>query len=309
MSILNTLINLLNHSLGEEITQYFKDDQVIEILLNDDGKLWIDTYDGWRDTMIRLNNQKALNVAYLLATHVGSQLNERSPTLGGELPGTGYRFQVEIPPVVKNVSFNIRKKATRIFTLNDYYMNETITHRQLEIIIRAISERKNILIVGGTSSGKTTFANAILKEMEGYNQRVVIIEDVQELQCETKNKVFLRTTPHVTVRDLIKITMRKTPERIVVGEIRDGAALDLLKAWNSGHPGGISTIHADDCLGGLEKLEQYIQEVSSNPQSKLIARAVDLVVVIAKVGCLRKITEIISVEGYENGKYIIKEIR
>ncbi|MGL5428842.1 MAG: ATPase, T2SS/T4P/T4SS family, partial [Cetobacterium sp.] len=108
--------------------------------------------------------------------------------------------------------------------------------------------------------------------------------------------------------DLIKITMRKTPERIIVGEIRDGAALDLLKAWNSGHPGGISTIHADDCLGGLEKLEQYIQEVSANPQSKLIGRAVDLVVVIAKVEGQRKITEIVTVDGYRNGEYILNEV-
>lgn len=304
----NNLISFLNHSLGEEVTSYFDDNQVTEVLLNDDHKLWIDTYSGWIDTGIKISNQTALNVAYLLASHVGAELNEKNPTLGGELPGTGFRFQIEIPPVVKNVSFNIRKKATRVFTLADYMNSGTISEKQLEIIKKAIETRKNILIVGGTSSGKTTLTNAFLDEMAKYNQRVVIIEDVQELQCNTENKVFLRTSKYVSIRDLIKVTMRKTPERIIVGEIRDGSALDLLKAWNSGHPGGISTIHADDCLGGLEKLEQYISEVSSNPQSKLIARAVDLVVVVAKVGLERKVTEIVSVDGYKDGKYILSEV-
>ncbi|MGL5983379.1 MAG: P-type conjugative transfer ATPase TrbB [Cetobacterium sp.] len=304
----NSLIQLLNYSLGEEIVKYFSDDNVIEIMLNDDGKLWIDTFDGTKDTGVIIDNEKALNIAYLLASHIGAEINQDFPHLGGELPGTGFRFQIEIPPIVSNVSFNIRKKAIRVFSLNDYLESGTITERQKEIIEKAVSKRKNILVVGGTSSGKTTLCNAILKEIAKYKNRVVLIEDVQELQCETENKVRMKTSKNTTIRDLIKITMRKTPERIIVGEIRDGAALDLLKAWNSGHPGGISTIHADDCLGGLEKLEQYIQEVSANPQSKLIGRAVDLVVVIAKVEGQRKITEIVTVDGYRNGEYILNEV-
>lgn len=304
----SSLIQLLNFSLGQEVVKYFSDDSVIEIMLNDDGKLWIDTFDGTKDTGVIIENEKALSVAYLLASHIGAEINQDCPHLGGELPGTGFRFQIEIPPIVSNVSFNIRKKAIRVFSLNDYLENGIITKRQKEIIEKAVAKRKNILVVGGTSSGKTTLCNAILKEIAKYNNRVVLIEDVQELQCETENKVRMKTSKNTTIRDLIKITMRKTPERIIVGEIRDGAALDLLKAWNSGHPGGISTIHADDCLGGLEKLEQYIQEVSANPQSKLIARAIDLVVVIAKVEGQRKITEIVTVDGYENGEYILNEV-
>lgn len=304
----SSLIELLNYSLGEEVVKYFSDDNVIEIMLNDDGKLWIDTFDGTKDTGVIIDNEKALGVAYLLASHIGAEINQDCPHLGGELPGTGFRFQIEIPPIVSNVSFNIRKKAIRVFSLNDYLENGIITKRQKEIIEKAVVKRKNILVVGGTSSGKTTLCNAILKEIAKYNNRVVLIEDVQELQCETENKVRMKTSKNTTIRDLIKITMRKTPERIIVGEIRDGAALDLLKAWNSGHPGGISTIHADDCLGGLEKLEQYIQEVSANPQSKLIARAVDLVVVIAKVEGQRRITQIVTVDGYENGEYILNEV-
>lgn len=304
----SSLIQLLNYSLGEEVVKYFSDDNVIEIMLNDDGKLWIDTFDGTKDTGVIIDNEKALNVAYLLASHIGAEINQDCPHLGGELPGTGFRFQIEIPPIVSNVSFNIRKKAIRVFSLNDYLKNEVMTIRQKNIIEEAVKDRKNILVVGGTSSGKTTLCNAILKEIAKYKNRVVLIEDVQELQCETENKVRMKTCKNTSIRDLIKITMRKTPERIIVGEIRDGAALDLLKAWNSGHPGGISTIHADDCLGGLEKLEQYIQEVSANPQSKLIARAVDLVVVIAKVEGQRKITQIVTVNGYKNGEYILNEV-
>lgn len=304
----SSLIQLLNYSLGEEVVKYFSNDNVIEIMLNDDGKLWIDTFDGTKDTGVIIDNEKALSVAYLLASHIGAEINQDCPHLGGELPGTGFRFQIEIPPIVSNVSFNIRKKAIRVFSLNDYLKNEVMTIRQKNIIEEAVKDRKNILVVGGTSSGKTTLCNAILKEIAKYKNRVVLIEDVQELQCETENKVRMKTCKNTSIRDLIKITMRKTPERIIVGEIRDGAALDLLKAWNSGHPGGISTIHADDCLGGLEKLEQYIQEVSANPQSKLIARAVDLVVVIAKVEGQRKITQIVTVDGYKNGEYILNEV-
>ena len=304
----SSLIQLLNFSLGQDVVKYFSDDSVIEIMLNDDGKLWIDTFDGTKDKGVIIENEKALSVAYLLASHIGAEINQDCPHLGGELPGTGFRFQIEIPPIVSNVSFNIRKKAIRVFSLNDYLENGIITKRQKEIIEKAVVKRKNILVVGGTSSGKTTLCNAILKEIAKYNNRVVLIEDVQELQCETENKVRMKTSKNTTIRDLIKITMRKTPERIIVGEIRDGAALDLLKAWNSGHPGGISTIHADDCLGGLEKLEQYIQEVSANPQSRFIARAIDLVVVIAKVEGQRKITEIVTVDGYENGEYILNEV-
>lgn len=304
----SSLIQLLNYSLGQEVVKYFSDDSVIEIMLNDDGKLWIDTFDGTKDTGVIIDNEKALSVAYLLASHIGAEINQDCPHLSGELPGTGFRFQIEIPPIVSNVSFNIRKKAIRVFSLNDYLKNEVMTIRQKNIIEEAVKDRKNILVVGGTSSGKTTLCNAILKEIAKYKNRVVLIEDVQELQCETENKVRMKTCKNTSIRDLIKITMRKTPERIIVGEIRDGAALDLLKAWNSGHPGGISTIHADDCLGGLEKLEQYIQEVSANPQSKLIARAVDLVVVIAKVEGQRKITQIVKVDGYKNGEYILNEV-
>lgn len=304
----SSLIQLLNYSLGQEVVKYFSDDSVIEIMLNDDGKLWIDTFDGTKDTGVIIDNEKALSVAYLLASHIGAEINQDCPHLGGELPGTGFRFQIEIPPIVSNVSFNIRKKAIRVFSLNDYLKNEVMTIRQKNIIEEAVKDRKNILVVGGTSSGKTTLCNAILKEIAKYKNRVVLIEDVQELQCETENKVRMKTCKNTSIRDLIKITMRKTPERIIVGEIRDGAALDLLKAWNSGHPGGISTIHADDCLGGLEKLEQYIQEVSANPQSKLIARAVDLVIVIAKVEGQRKITQIVTVDGYKNGEYILNEV-
>lgn len=306
---MNNIVNLLFNALGSEIVKYFNDDNITEIALNDDKKVWIDTFDrGWVNTGIELDEKKAMNVALILASNIGEVINKEHPMLGGEFPITGERFQIEIPPLVKNPAFNIRKKAIKIFSLDDYVNSNIMTEHQKEIIKKAIKERKNILVIGGTASGKTTLCNALLKEIATYKNRVIIIEDTQELQCETPNKVCLRTTPLVSMRDLIKITMRKTPERIIVGELRDGAALDLLKAWNSGHPGGVSTIHADDCLGGLEKLEQYIEEVSSNAQSKLIARSVNLVVTIAKVEGVRKITEIKEVKGYKNGEYILEEV-
>lgn len=306
----NNLFEILKISLGKDLMEYFDDDDVTEILVNSDGKVWIDTFSkGMLDTGKVMDDQDSLNIGYLVANSVGSELNTKKPILSAVLPETGYRFQMEIPPIVKHPSFNIRKKAIKVFSLSDYVTSDIMTQKQYNVICEAVKERRNVLIVGGTSSGKTTLTNAVLKEIAKYKQRVVILEDTEELQCETPNKVNSLTSDYVTMRDLLKSTMRKTPDRIVVGEIRDGwTTLELLKAWNSGHPGGISTIHADDCIGGLEKLEQYSEEVSVNPQNKLIGKTVDLVIVIAKVGLKRKITEILEITGYKDGNYCFNEV-
>lgn len=308
---MDNLLNVLNISLGFELIEHFKNDDVTEIMVNSDGEVWIDTFSkGMINTGKKMLDSDSLNIGYLVANSTGTELNSKKPILSSELPGTGFRFQMEIPPVVEHPSFNIRKSAIKIFSLEDYLNSGAMTENQLNIILEAIKNRRNILIIGGTSSGKTTLTNAILKEVAKYNQRVVILEDTKELQSEAKNKVFMRTCDDVSMRDLVKATMRKTPERIIVGEIRDGGtALELLKAWNSGHPGGISTIHADTCIGGLEKLEQYIQEVSLNGQSKLISSGVNLTITIARVGLKRKITAITEILGYKDNDYITKEVK
>lgn len=305
----DNLLEILLVALGSEILEYLDDEDVVEIMLNPDNKLWIDTLTNGRIfTGITIPSEKSLNVICLVANAVESVVTKDCPILSAELPGSGSRFQGMIPPVVQNPSFTIRKKALRVFSLEDYLKKGIMIDSQLEIIKRSIKNRKNILIVGGTGTGKTTLANACINEISNYDRRVVILEDTQELQCTVKDSVFMRTSDSVTMRDLLKSTMRFRPDIIIVGEIRGGEALDLLKAWNSGHPGGICTIHANDCRSGLEKLEQYILEVATNPQQRLIASAVDLVVTIKRKGTDRIIDSIYEVIGYKENEYILEEV-
>lgn len=307
----NISLDTLLISMGEEIRNLLKDKNVIEIYLNDDKKLWIDTLsEGRKFTGIEIDPQTSKNIIYLIANSVNAEVNEQNPTIDAELPTeNGERFSGLLPPVVKNPSFAIRKKAIKIFSLEDYVKNGIMTEQQLEIIKNAAKNRENMLVVGGTSTGKTTLTNAIIKEIAKYKDRLILIEDTQELQCETEDRLFLRSTDHVTIRKLLTQTLRLRPDRIIIGEIRDGAALNLIKAWNTGHPGGVCTLHANSALEGLEQLESYISEVSMQEQKKTISKTVNLVINIRKIGLERKIYEILKLKGLdENNNYIYEYI-
>lgn len=303
-------IEVLKFSFGPEIMGFLNDKDVIEVYLNDNQELWIDTLsEGRKKTGLRISYEDSLRINTIVAGAVGTEINMKNPLVTAELPIGGSRFQGEIPPVVKTPTFNIRKKAIKIFTLEEYVDNGTMTERQYNSICKAVKEKKNILVIGGTSSGKTTLCNAIINEMAKYQERMIIIEDTQELQCACDDRVFLRTSDTVTIRDLIKATLRMRPDRISIGEIRGGAALDLLKAWNSGHPGGICTIHADSLTLGLDQLEQYIAEVSVNPQQRMISRVAHVLVFIKREGLKRVIGSIAEVKGYKDGEYILEEVK
>lgn len=307
----NINLDTLLISMGEEVRKLLKDKDVIEIYLNDDKKLWIDTLsEGRKFTGIEIDPQTSKNIIYLIANSVNAEVNEQNPTIDAELPTENReRFSGLLPPVVKNPSFAIRKKAIKVFTLEDYVKNGIMTEKQLNIIKDAVKTRKNILVVGGVSTGKTTLTNAIIKEIAKYKDRLVLIEDTQELQCETEDRLFLRSTDHVTIRKLLKQTLRLRPDRIIIGEIRDGVALNLIKAWNTGHPGGVCTLHANSALEGLDQLESYISEVSMQEQKKTISKTVNLVINIRKIGLERKIYEILKLNGLdENGNYIYEYI-
>lgn len=304
------VIKLLEQSFGPVIMGFLNDKDVIEVYLNDNQDLWIDTLsEGRKKTGIKMSFEDGMRINTLVAGAVGTEINMKTPRVKAELPIGGSRFQGEIPPIVQNPTFNIRKKAIKIFTLEEYVDNGTMTEKQYHSICKAVQEKKNILVIGGTSSGKTTLCNAIINEMAKYQERMIIIEDTQELQCACEDRVFLRTSDTVTMKDLLEDTLRMRPDRISIGEIRGGAALDLLKAWNSGHPGGICTIHADSPRAGLDQLEQYISEVSVSPQQKMISRVAHILVFIKREGLKRVIGSIAEVKGYKDGEYVLEEVK
>lgn len=299
------LTRMLASAMGQ-VGELLLDDAVIELMLNPDGRVWQDRLgEGRSFTGYTMAPADAERVIFIVANSIGAICNKDNPTLSAELPVTGSRFQGVLPPVVARPVFTIRKKALKIFTLDDYVEQGILNPSQRDNLRQFIRQKKNILIVGGTGSGKTTLANAILDEIAASNDRVIIIEDTQELQCKAEDAVIMRTRENVTMTDLLKATMRLRPDRIVIGEVRGGEALALLKAWNTGHPGGCATVHADSAIKGLTRLEQLVQEACVTPSKALIAEAVNVVIYIEKNDRGREVKEIIEVNSLDHDKYIV----
>jgi type IV secretion system protein VirB11 len=301
----------LEVAAGALILDGLRNPKVIEIMLNPDGVLWFDVMGEGMQVVGNIQSSHATQFLNLVAAGLETTVNADKPILEGELPLDGSRIEGVLPPLVASPSFAIRKKATSIFTLDQYVENGIMSAQQREYIIDAVTKRKNILIAGSTGSGKTTLSNAVLAEIAaqaGNEQRIVMIEDTVELQCSAPNVVALRTSKTTSMQDLLKVTMRMRPDRIVVGEVRGGEALSLLKAWNTGHPGGVATLHANNASAALIRLGQLIAEATTAPQHYLIAEAVNVVIFIAKTETGRKIKEVIEVDGYDNDSYIVNKI-
>ncbi|TFV35359.1 MULTISPECIES: P-type conjugative transfer ATPase TrbB [Bradyrhizobium] len=290
---------MLRSALGTAIAGYLEDEAVIEVMLNPDGRLWIDRLsNGLIDTGETLSAADGERIVRLVAHHVRAEVHAGSPRVSAELPGTGERFEGLLPPVVAAPAFAIRKPAVAVFTLDDYVAKAIMTSAQAEILKNSVAGRKNILVAGGTSTGKTTLTNALLAEVAKTSDRVVLIEDTRELQCKAPNLVALRTKDGVaTLSDLVRSSLRLRPDRIPIGEVRGAEALDLLKAWGTGHPGGIGTIHAGTALGALRRLEQLIQEAVITVPRALIAETINLVAVLAGRGADRRLAELALVRG------------
>jgi P-type conjugative transfer ATPase TrbB len=272
-------LDMLEVACGEVIAQYLADDKVIDIMLNQDGKLWVESLDkGKFFTGTIISREKAANIIKMVAANRHIITDTNNPAVSCEIAENGSRFQAWLPPVVSAPIFTIRKRAINIFTLNDYVNKGGLLPAHAKILTDAIKARKNILVAGGTGSGKTTFTNALLNELKDSKDRIIVIEDLPELQVSAEDCVFLRTTEKVTMRDLVKSALRMRPDRIIIGEVRDGATLDLLKAWNTGHPGGICTIHANSTESTILRLENLIQEAVAVVPKHLIQEAIDLIV-------------------------------
>ena len=294
---------MLRTALGPAIAGFLEDPSIVEVMLNPDGRLWIDRLaEGLADTGEHLSPADGERIVRLVAHHVGAEVHAGNPRVSAELPGTGERFEGLLPPVVTAPAFAIRKPAIAVFTLQDYVAASIMTADQAEILRRAVADRRNILVAGGTSTGKTTLTNALLAEVSKSADRVVLIEDTRELQCAAPNLVAMRTKDGVaTLSDLVRSSLRLRPDRIPIGEVRGAEALDLLKAWGTGHPGGIGTIHAGTAIGALRRLEQLIQEAVVTVPRALIAETIDLVAVLSGRGASRRLAELARVEGLGPG--------
>jgi P-type conjugative transfer ATPase TrbB len=299
---------MLRTALGPAIATWLEDPAVVEVMLNPDGRLWVDRLtEGLADTGERLSAADGERIVRLVAHHVGAEVHAGSPRVSAELPETGERFEGLIPPVVAAPAFAIRKPAVAVFTLDDYAAAGIITAEQAKCLRDAVAHRRNVLVAGGTSTGKTTLVNALLAEVAKTSDRVVLIEDTRELQCKAPNLVALRTKDGVaSLSDLVRSSLRLRPDRIPIGEVRGAEALDLLKAWGTGHPGGIGTIHAGSAIGALRRLEQLVQEAVITVPRALIAETINLIAVLAGRGSARRLIELATVEGLgPAGDYVL----
>ncbi|WP_173514529.1 P-type conjugative transfer ATPase TrbB [Sinorhizobium psoraleae] len=302
------LVRKLQEALGDQLCVALDDSNVVEIMLNPDGKLFIERLGHGVAPAGEMSSTAAEMVIGTVAHALQSEVDTDQPIISGELPIGGHRFEGLLPPVVAKPAFTIRRRASRLIPLDDYVRSGVMTETQAATIRSAIGSRLNIIISGGTGSGKTTLANAVIFEIvkSAPEDRLVILEDTVEIQCVAENALFLRTSDAIDMARLLKSTMRLRPDRIVVGEVRDGAALTLLKAWNTGHPGGLATVHSNTAASALRRLEQLTAEASQQPMHEVIGEAVDLIVSIERTPRGRRVSDIIQVERFANGQYEIE---
>ena len=289
----------LKRELGPQILAWLADDEIIEIMLNPDGALWVERLGQRAEHLGKMPSHQAEALMMTLATLKGQTLDHSNPVIECQLPLDGSRFSGTIQPV-HSPSFNIRRRALRIFALTDYVGANVMTQAQAQLLERGIAERRNILVVGGTGSGKTTLANALIAEIAQVHpwHRLVIIEDTPEIQCASPNAVIMQTLEHFDTRRALAVTMRRRPDRIIVGEART-----LIEAWNTGHAGGIATVHANDARAGLLRLEMLCAIGGAPGMEMAIGHAVNLLVFIAPIAGGRRIEEILTVDGYAAGAY------
>lgn len=302
-------LRVLETCLGRSIMQYMHDDNVTEVMVNPDGRLWLDTFDkGVVPTDVVMEPEDTKRIIYMVADISGQVIDLKvDPSLQANIPASrlfsNCRFQAELPPIVNAPSFNIRKHSKIVITLDDYVRQGAMTEMQRQVILDAIHGKKNIIAAGGTGSGKTTLLNAILAEISTLGDRIVTIEDTKELKCTAENYIALSTTDTVDMDNLLRKTLRLSPNRIVVGEVRGKEALTLVDAWSTGHRGGCSTVHSDSAHDTLFRLEDLVSRVSVSSQQAGIARAIDVIVYIERRAVSRTIAEVLSIDGWDRERH------
>jgi type IV secretion system protein TrbB len=296
---------LLRRQLGPQLLAAIADPKITDIIVNEDGRVWFEAHGkGLFEAGFSLPASQVESLIGTVAAMLGTVADADHPIVEGELVIERIRFEGLMPPVVRRACFAMRKPAQVLYTLDDYVRDGIVTQGQAEVFREATRCRRNIAIGGGTGSGKTTFAGALINEMvagSDPNERYVIIEDTLEIQCRAQNFVQLHTSEAADLTRLVRATMRLRPDRIIIGEVRGAEALALLKAWATGHPGGVTTVHANSARAVLTRLSSLVQEAGVPPQPELIAETVDLLAFMVRTPSgSRRVTELVRVEGYDS---------
>jgi type IV secretion system protein TrbB len=303
----------MSRYLGPVVLQAFADDDVTEIYVNPDGVVRFDTRSRGRvESGEYIDAHRIEMFLNTVASSLGVTLSAANARLEAELPVAGFRgsrLQGFVAPITSAPAFNIRKPATVIYSLDEYVMAGVLAEAQRAQLRSAVLDHRNILIAGGTNTGKTTLANAVLREVTELfpRERVIVLEDTVELQCAASDHLALRSSAAVPLAQLVKSALRTSPNRIVVGEVRGAEAVDLLDAWATGHPGGVATVHASSAEGALVRLDRLAQRANVPSQRHLIAEAIDLVVVIEGGNGERRVTDLAHVDGIDaRGEIVVR---
>jgi P-type conjugative transfer ATPase TrbB len=303
---------LLRH-LGPVMAGALTDDDVTEVYVNpQDHQVRVESRRGGRTAFpCTIESEQVEMFLNAAATRAGVLLRPESPFLETTLPDEFFRrarLQGFVPPVVREPAFTIRKPPAIVYGLDDYVERLAMWPAHRQRLAQAVRSHESILVCGATNSGKTTFANAVLHEMTVScpTERIVILEDTAELQCVASDHLALRTPVGGTLAQLVKATLRASPDRIVVGEVRDAAALDLLDAWATGHPGGVATLHATTPAGALARLDRLAQRANVPSQATLIAEAIDWIVMMGPGRLVKSLTRVVGLD--EDGEFMLDQL-
>ncbi|MFT4520719.1 MAG: pilus assembly protein CpaF [Halioglobus sp.] len=302
------------------IQSLMEDESVREVMINGANQIFIEQDGMLKLTELRFNDEEQLNSAVKnIAQYVGVQLREDVSRFDARLPA-GHRVHVVLPPVARQgVSITIRKHTKSSFGIDELVRIGSISEESTSLLAIAMQKEQNMLISGGTGTGKTTFINA-LSALIPNNDRIVTIEDAAELQLEQEHVVSLETRPadrkgrgEVTIRDLLHSSLRMRPDRIIVGECRGGEALDLLQAMNTGHGGSMSTVHANSPVETLRRLETLAlfsgEEIPLRFLRAQVASAINVVVQLQRLAGKRTVATIAEVLPLsDDGEYQTKNI-
>jgi type IV secretion system protein VirB11 len=313
-------VQLMMNSLGGEAVEVLSRGDVNEIYVNpgragEPLEIWSDGRGGKEPTGVYLREEGVRQFLNAVATTRGEEITADKPHIQAQLPYGdpfhGARLQGIIPPVTSQATLVIRKHSKDVFTLDSYVEYGTMSPAQRQALADAVRNHENIVVAGGTGSGKTTLTNAVLLEVHALtpDDRIVLLEDTPELQCQAEDYLAMRTSPEVSMKKLVYLTLRCTPNRIVVGEVRDDAAYDLLDAWATGHPGGVCTVHAETPQGALARLHRLAGKGEPSARHELIAESVGVVVIVERRGQTRRIAQFVRVKGWtQEGGYEIEDV-